>query len=101
MEACASTITSTCRDKSLSVAATFASCVAGYATSGSIKIGNITTPVVRPVKVQFGFWTGPNQNYYADAVPPIAGLPAMLSTKPDLIEASVGTPPVREWPRSS
>src|SRR5580704_11637964 len=45
---------------------TFASCVAGYATSGSIKIGNITTPVVRPVNVQFGFWTGPNQNYYAD-----------------------------------
>jgi hypothetical protein len=48
---------------------------------------------VRPVNVQFGFWTGPNQNYYADAVPPIAGLLAMLSTKRDLIEASVGTPP--------
>src|SRR5579863_7753614 len=29
-----------------------AACVGGYATSGSIKIGNITTPVVRPVNVQ-------------------------------------------------
>jgi|HubBroStandDraft_6_1064221.scaffolds.fasta_scaffold49094_2 hypothetical protein len=70
---------------------TFASCVAGYATSGSIKIGNITTPVVRPVNVQFGFWTGPNQNYYADAVPPIAGLSAILSTKPDLIPEPLTT----------
>ena len=70
---------------------TFAACVAGYATSGSITIGNITTPVVRPVNVQFGFWTGPNQTYYADAVPPIAGLSAILSTKPDLIPQSLTT----------
>jgi hypothetical protein len=70
---------------------TFAACVAGYATSGSITIGNITTPVVRPVNVQFGFWTGPDQTYYADAVPPIAGLSAILSTKPDLIPQSLTT----------
>ena len=70
---------------------TFAACVAGYATSGSIKIGNITTPVVRPVNVQFGFWTGPDQTYYADAVPPIAGVSAILSTKPDLIPESLTT----------
>ena len=30
----------------------------GHATSGSITIGNITTPVVRPVNVQFGFSSG-------------------------------------------
>jgi hypothetical protein len=70
---------------------TFASCVGGYATSGTIKIGNITTPVVRPVNVQFGFWTGPDQTYYADAVPPIAGLSSILSTKPDLIPVPLTT----------
>ena len=36
-----------------------AACTAGQVTSGSITIGNITTPVVRPVNVQFGFWTPP------------------------------------------
>ena len=35
-------------------------CVGGNATSGSITIGNITTPVVQPVNVQFGFWTPPD-----------------------------------------
>ena len=33
----------------------YAACVAGDASSGTLKIGNITTPVVRPVNVQFGF----------------------------------------------
>ena len=69
----------------------FTACTAGLATSGSITIGNITTLVVRPVNVQFGFWTGVNQTYYADVVPPAAGLSAILSTKPDLIPESLTT----------
>jgi hypothetical protein len=69
----------------------FTACTAGLATSGSITIGNLTTPVVRPVDVQFGFWTGVNQTYYADAVPPAAGISAILSTKPDLIPESLTT----------
>jgi hypothetical protein len=52
---------------------------------GSIKIGNITTPVVENVDVQFGFFIPPGDaNFYpAPAVPPLAGTPAILSTKPD------------------
>jgi hypothetical protein len=69
----------------------FTACTGGLATSGSITIGNITTPVVRPVSVQFGFWTGVNQPYYADVVPPPAGVSALLSTKPDLIPESLTT----------
>ncbi len=69
----------------------FTACVGGLATSGSITIGNIVTPVVRPVNVQFGFWTGVNQPYYADVVPPPAGISAILSTKPDLIPESLTT----------
>lgn len=69
----------------------FTACTAGLATSGTITIGNITTPVVRPVNVQFGFWTGVNQAYYADAVPPAAGTSAILTTKPDLIPESLTT----------
>ena len=38
----------------------------GTSTSGSITIGNITTPVVRPVNVQFGFWTPPNASSGGD-----------------------------------
>jgi hypothetical protein len=68
-----------------------AACVAGLATSGTITIGNITTPVIQPVNVQFGFWAGPDQNYYADVVPPAAGEGAMLSTKPDQIPGSLTT----------
>ena len=56
----------------------------GQPTSGSITIGNITTPVVRPVNVQFGFWTPPNatnggQPWRARRrriLPPTAGLSA-------------------------
>jgi hypothetical protein len=69
----------------------FSACVAGNATSGSIVIGKIVTPVVRLVNVQFGFWTGPDQSYYADVVPPIAGESAQLVTKPDLIPESLST----------
>lgn len=70
---------------------TFAACVSANTTSGSITLGNIVTPVVRPVNVQFGFYTGPDQTYYADVVPPIAGESAQLSTKPDLIPQSLTT----------
>jgi hypothetical protein len=69
----------------------FTACTAGLATSGSITLGNIITPVVRPVNVQFGFWDGVNQTYYADVVPPPAGVSAILSTKPDLIPESLTT----------
>ena len=75
----------------------FAACTAGLATSGSITIGNITTPVVAPVNVQFGFFIPPRDaNFYpAPAVPPLAGPSAILSTKPDLIPetASPGSAP--------
>jgi hypothetical protein len=67
----------------------FTSCVLGDITSGSIKIGNITTPVTEPVNVQFGFYTAPNQTFYADVVPPPEGLSAMLVTRPDLIPESL------------
>src|SRR5580700_6678980 len=71
----------------------FTACTAGNATSGSIKIGNITTPVTEPVNVQFGFFIPPNDgNFYpAPAVPPLAGSSAILSTKPDLIPQSLTT----------
>lgn len=79
-----------------------AACVAGNATSGSITIGNITTPVVQPVNVQFGFWTPPNASaggdnsdgiseYAGGILPPPAGLSAMLVTKPDQIPQSLTT----------
>jgi hypothetical protein len=79
-----------------------AACVAGEPTSGSITIGNITTPVVRLVNVQFGFWDPPNATnggdnpgglaqYAGGILPPPAGLSAMLSTKPDLIPGSLTT----------
>src|SRR5215813_8886543 len=37
-----------------------AGCSAGDVTSGTLKIGNITTQVVQPVNVQFGFFSTPN-----------------------------------------
>jgi hypothetical protein len=76
-------------------------CVTGAAASGSITIGNITTPVVRPVNVQFGIWDPPNATAGGDnpaggqfaggILPPPAGLSAMLATKPDLIPESLTT----------
>jgi hypothetical protein len=79
-----------------------AACVAGNATSGTLTIGNIVTPIVRPVNVQFGFFTPPNAsfggdntsgivNYAGGILPPPAGLSAMLSTRPDLIPESLTT----------
>jgi hypothetical protein len=69
----------------------FTACTAGVATSGSIKLGNLTTQVTEPVNVQFGFWTPPNQTYFADVVPPLAGTAAQLVTKPDLVPESLTT----------
>jgi hypothetical protein len=71
----------------------FAACVAGNATGGSITIGNITTAVVEPVNVQFGFFIPPkDSNFYpAPAVPPLAGPSAILSTKSDPIPESLTT----------
>ncbi len=43
-----------------------AACVAGNVTSGTLAIGNIVTPVVRPISVQFGFFTPPNASFGGD-----------------------------------
>jgi len=75
-------------------------CSDGHVASGSITIGNITTPVVRPVDVQFGGAQTPNSDFGGDwttgintfsggILPPPAGIPAMLKTKPDLIPMSL------------
>ena len=80
----------------------YAACVAGAATSGTLKIGNITTPVVRPVNVQFGFVPRRIPRPAATTPPPLSrrrprscrrpqGLSAMLVTKPDLIPESLTT----------
>jgi hypothetical protein len=70
-----------------------AACIAGNATSGSITIGTLTTPVVQPVNVQFGIYIPPEDvNFFpSPAVPPLAGPSAILSTKPDLIPESLTT----------
>jgi hypothetical protein len=79
-----------------------AACVAGNVTSGTLTVGNIVTPIVRPVNVQFGFFTPPNAsfggdnttgivNYAGGVLPPPAGISAMLSTKRDLIPESLTT----------
>jgi hypothetical protein len=72
-----------------------AACIAGNATSGSITIGNITTPVTQPVNVQFGIYIPPEGtqggvNFFpSPVVPPLAGTSAILSTAPDLIPGSL------------
>jgi hypothetical protein len=72
-------------------AVTFTACVGADATTGSITLGSIVTPVLRAVNVQFGFYAGAGQTYYADVLPPIAGVSAQLSTQPDLIPDSLTT----------
>ncbi|MBO0884676.1 MAG: hypothetical protein J2P17_30955, partial [Mycobacterium sp.] len=70
----------------------FAACVWGHAPSGSITIGNITTPVTEPVTVQFGFNNPPPTGAPFSsfpAYPPLAGFPAITKTKPDLIPESL------------
>jgi hypothetical protein len=63
-------------------------CVAGDAVSGSIKIGNLNTPVSYPVTAQFGIWDPPGATplqFTGGILPPPAGIPAMLATSPDLV----------------
>jgi hypothetical protein len=85
-----------------SVGGVAVACVAGNVATGSVTLGNITTPVVRPVNVQFGLWDPPNASFGGDwtsggqqfaggVLPPPAGVPAMLTTKPDLIPESLTT----------
>jgi len=69
----------------------FTACTAALAVSGSITIGNITTTVVAPVHVQFGFFTAPDATNYATVVPPLAGESQQLVTGPDLLSDSLTT----------
>jgi len=65
-------------------------CVAGEVSSGTLTIGNISTPVVEPVDVQFGGWDPPDPSAGGDwtisgewaggILPPPAGIPAMIQT---------------------
>jgi hypothetical protein len=77
-------------------------CSAGNVASGSVVLGNVTTPVVRPVNVQFGGVQTPNAAFGGDwttgisgfaggILPPPAGLSALLVTRPDLIPVSLTT----------
>jgi len=77
-------------------------CSAGLAANGTLTLGNITTPVVQPVNVQFGGWDPQNAAFGGDnsggieqfaggILPPPAGVSAMLVTKPDLIPESLTT----------
>jgi hypothetical protein len=69
----------------------FAACTGALAVNGSITLGTITTTVVAPVHVQFGFFTPPDTSGYATVVPPLAGLSKQLVTGPDLIPDSLTT----------
>jgi hypothetical protein len=69
----------------------FTACTAALAVTGTITIGNITTTVVAPVHVQFGFFTAPDATNYATVVPPLAGESAQLTTGPDLLSESLTT----------
>jgi len=79
----------------------YAACVAGEAVNGTLKIGNITTPVTQRVNVQFGFYPQPNAAPGGDnttglspipaVLSPPAGLSALLVTKPDLIPENLTT----------
>ena len=67
-------------------------CVAGEATAGVVTLGTITTQVTEPVNVQFGFAGPPGiTGFPLPAYPPLAGTPAILTTKPDLIPMSLTT----------
>jgi hypothetical protein len=69
----------------------FTACVGALAVNGSITLGTLTTTVVAPVHVQFGFYTPPNATNYANVVPPLAGESAQLVTGPDLIPEPLTT----------
>lgn len=71
-----------------SVGGSATGCVAGDATSGTITIGNITTPVTHPVTVQFGIWDPPNatpNQWTGGILPPPGGLEAQLVSSPELV----------------
>jgi len=71
-----------------SVAGDATGCIAGAATSGTIKIGNLTTAVVHPVTAQFGVWSpanaAPTQLSGGTLAPP-AGTSAELVTSPEFV----------------
>jgi hypothetical protein len=71
----------------------FAACVAGLAVQGTVTLGTLTTSVVLPVNVQFGFHIPPgDDNFYpAPVTAPLAGQSAILSTGPDLLPDSLTT----------
>jgi hypothetical protein len=69
----------------------FTACVGALAVSGTITLGTLTTPVVAPVHVQFGFYNPVNGTNYANVVPPLAGTSAQLRTGPDLIPEPLTT----------
>ena len=63
-------------------------CVAGDAVTGSITLGNITTPVAHPVTAQFGVWSPPNatpSQLSGGILPPPSGLAAQLVTSPEFV----------------
>ncbi len=67
-------------------------CVAGDANSGTIKIGNITTPVVHPVTAQFGACSPPNASptqFSGCTLPPPDGVSAELTTGEELVPVSL------------
>ena len=69
----------------------FTACVGALAVTGSITLGTLTTTVVAPVHVQFGFYNAPNATNYANVVPPLAGESAQLVTGADLIPEPLTT----------
>ncbi len=71
-----------------SVGGSATGCIAGKVSTGSIKIGNITTTIKYPVKVQFGVWDPPNATpgqFTGGILPPPSGLSAQLVTEPEYV----------------
>jgi hypothetical protein len=71
-----------------SVGGSATGCIAGDATSGSIKIGKVTTTISHPVIAQFGAWDPPNaqpNQFSGGILPPFAGLSAQLVSSPEFV----------------
>jgi hypothetical protein len=67
-------------------------CVAGVATTGTIKIGNITTPVTHKVYVQFGIWDPVNatpSQWIGGVLPPPNGLAAQQLSQPEYVKGGL------------
>jgi hypothetical protein len=75
-------------------------CIDGAVASGSVKIGNIVTPVTKPVDVQFGAFTLPNSSLGGDnpggidslasgMLPPLEGANTVILTQPDRIPGTL------------